>query len=99
MGSKEPTPIPKGSKRPSPPPGPPDVAANNPHYFDQEEADPTDHALKMCIHQGYVPASCLLAGMLVLGIIALGDDPCTGCNCDREKCKGRPKKQEGLING
>lgn len=63
------------------------------HYFDKEEADPNDIQLKMCIQQGYVPSTCLLAGAIVYGEVARVNDPCAGCQCDRGKCKGRPFRE------
>lgn len=62
------------------------------HYFAQEKADDDDSMLKMCISQGYVPPTCLLAGQLVWGLINESKDPCQGCTGSREKCKGRPDK-------
>ncbi|KKL05280.1 hypothetical protein LCGC14_2607630 [marine sediment metagenome] len=59
------------------------------HYFDKEKADPMDIQLKMCIRQGYVPATCLLAGAVVYSEVVRGNDPCAGCQCDRKKCEGR----------
>ena len=61
------------------------------HYFNEEQADPTDIFLKMAIEQGYVPKTCLLGGQVVMGITNEGKDPCEGCACDRIKCKGRTK--------
>ena len=61
-----------------------------PHYFDQENAD-DDFMLKMAIHQGYVPQTCLLGGQMVMGLMNEGKDPCKGCECDRLKCGGRIK--------
>lgn len=61
------------------------------HYFDQDKADEDDFQLKMAIHQGYVPTTCLLAGFVVFGVVGLGHDACAGCNGPREKCKGRVK--------
>lgn len=61
----------------------------NPHYFDKAEADPKDILLRMAKDQGYVSPNCLLNGSLVMAIINLGDDPCDGCACPREKCHGR----------
>jgi hypothetical protein len=60
-----------------------------PHYFDQDKPDPDDTLLKMSIHQGYVPETCLLNGNIVWGCVQEGKDPCEGCNCSREKCHGR----------
>lgn len=59
------------------------------HYFDEEEADPNDHLLKMAKLQGYVPRNCLLAGKVVISIINSHKDPCDGCAGPREKCGGR----------
>jgi len=59
------------------------------HYFDQEKADENDFWLLMAIEQGYVPKTCLLAGYTVMALVKRGDDPCSGCNCDRSKCHGR----------
>lgn len=61
------------------------------NYFEDEKADPNDHFLNMSIMQGYVPKTCLLNGQLVWGLISDGKDPCDGCNCYRNKCKGRVK--------
>ena len=61
------------------------------HYFNQEKADSTDIFLKMAIQQGYVPETCLLNGKLVIALNKEGRDPCKGCACDRDKCKGRMK--------
>ena len=60
-----------------------------PHYFEQDEADEDDIELIMCIEQGYVPKTCLLNGAIVFSLINGGIDPCKGCECSREKCKGR----------
>ena len=67
-----------------------------PHYFNQEIPDSDDILLKMAISQGYVPASCLLAGEIVFGLVQKGKDPCAGCNGPRGKCNGRPKNNERL---
>jgi len=61
------------------------------HYFEEEQADPNDHLLNMAKQQGYVPQTCLLAGMIVIVLVNEGKDPCFGCACDRSKCKGRRK--------
>jgi len=58
------------------------------HYFEQEEADKDDYALRIAIIQGYVPKTCLLGGQTVMGLIGAGKSPCKGCGCDRKKCKG-----------
>lgn len=63
-----------------------------PHYFVQEKADADDIFLKMAIAQGYVPATCLLGGQVVMGQMNKGKDPCEGCHCPREKCHGRSQK-------
>lgn len=50
---------------------------------------------RMMIEQGYVPETCTLpievAGPLVFFETKAGRDPCSGCNHDRDVCKGRPK--------
>lgn len=61
------------------------------HYFEEEKADPNDHFLNMSIMQGYVPKECLLNGQLVWRLVSDGKDPCEGCHCDRDKCRGRLK--------
>lgn len=61
------------------------------HYFEQESADSDDFQLKMAIHQGYVPKTCLLGGITVMSEINAARDPCAGCECDRVKCDGRSK--------
>lgn len=60
-----------------------------PHYFEQDAADSDDIKLKMLIHQGYVPATCLLGGMIVWNEVAHQRDPCAGCEGPRNKCNGR----------
>lgn len=59
------------------------------HYFEQEKADTDDHLLNMAKMQGYVPQTCLLGGDTVMGVVNIGEDPCSGCSCDRSKCNGR----------
>lgn len=48
----------------------------------------------MCIHQEYVPATCILPGQIAWGLVNKGEDPCTGCNGDRSVCKGRPRNPD-----
>ena len=62
------------------------------HYFDQEEADPGDFQLGAAKMQGYVPETCLLGGATVMYEVKRGNDPCAGCNCNRDKCNGRRGK-------
>jgi len=52
-----------------------------------------DMLLDMCKKQGYVPQTCELKGEICWGLMQQGQDPCDGCNADRLKCKGRPKKE------
>lgn len=59
------------------------------HYFDQDKPDDDDIALQLAKQQGYVPPDCLLNGHHVMALINGQKDPCRGCNCDRDKCKGR----------
>jgi hypothetical protein len=61
------------------------------HYFNQEKADSDDHLLNMAKMQGYVSQTCLLGGQTVMGLINSGENPCVGCNCDRNKCRGNVK--------
>ena len=61
------------------------------HYFDQIEADKDDMFLDMAKMQGYVPKTCLLGGQTVMGLINSGQNPCDGCECDRNKCYGNPQ--------
>lgn len=63
-----------------------------PHYFNQAAADTDDLQLRMAIHQGYVPNSCLLGGKLVMFLVDRGEDPCADCHGPRERCHGRPLK-------
>lgn len=62
-----------------------------PHYFNQKEADRDDLRLRMCKDLGYVPTTCLLNGMVVWDEVQKGNDPCSGCSCERSICNGRPK--------
>ena len=66
-----------------------------PHYFKQEHPDDDDVFLKISIKQGYVPATCLLGGQVVLGIVNQGRDPCKGCQGPRNKCHGRDEQEGG----
>jgi len=63
-----------------------------PHYFEQDEADEDDIQLKMAKGQGYVPKTCLLGGILVMGLIRETKDPCKGCEAPRNKCGGRSRE-------
>jgi hypothetical protein len=45
----------------------------------------------LCVKQGYVPDTCTMAGMMVFLLIQK-EDPCAGCNEDRNICRGRNKK-------
>ena len=60
------------------------------NYFDQDNADEDDIHLKMAKGQGYVPQTCLLSGAIVMDEVRNQKDPCAGCYCPRDKCKGRP---------
>lgn len=60
-----------------------------PHYFDDDVAPQGDIHLQMAIHQGYVPATCLLGGFVVMAEVKEGRDPCDGCGGPRERCRGR----------
>jgi hypothetical protein len=62
-----------------------------PHYFEQPAADADDMMLGMAKMQGYVPAGCLLGGVVVMAEVSAGRSPCSGCEGPREKCGGRPK--------
>ena len=63
-----------------------------PHYFEQTEADSDDMQLGMAKMQGYVPQTCLLGGMVVMGEVGKGNNPCWGCEGPREKCGGKDKR-------
>ena len=67
------------------------------HYFSQDKADSDDMLLGMAKMQGYVPATCLLGGVVVMSEVQSGKDPCSGCNCDRQKCSGRPRKEGARL--
>lgn len=60
-----------------------------PYYFNQAEPDSDDINLQMAIGQGYVPRTCLLGGMVVMGLVNKGEDACKGCAGPRERCHGR----------
>jgi len=61
------------------------------HYFGQDKADADDMQLDMAKMQFYVPQNCLLGGMVVMGEVQRGENPCNGCNGPRDKCNGKPK--------
>lgn len=63
------------------------------HYFDQPQSDPDDMLLRMAIHQGYVPNTCLLSGVVVMSETQAGRDACAGCLGPRERCKGRSRQE------
>ena len=63
-----------------------------PHYFEQDEVDKNDMALGMAKMQGYIPQTCLLGGIVVMGLVNEGKDPCKGCYGPREKCYGRKEE-------
>ena len=67
---------------------------NNPETKHSEgtEIDTKDIMLGLCIRQGYVPPTCIIDGQLVLMLTQKDGDACAGCNADRSKCGGRPKK-------
>lgn len=62
------------------------------HYFDKTEAPIEDAALWMAKHQGYVPKTCLLGGVVVMDEVNNGRNPCWGCEGPRERCHGKPKR-------
>ena len=61
------------------------------HYFEQTEADQDDVLLGMAKMQGYVPAGCLLGGMVVMDEVGKGKNPCWGCKGPRDKCGGKER--------
>lgn len=63
-----------------------------PHYFKQDEADADDMQLGMAKMQGYVPKTCLLGGLVVMGEVSAGRNPCSECEGPREKCHGKAKQ-------
>ncbi len=60
--------------------------------IDATNEKPKDTMREMCVAQGYVPPKCQLMGMVVWHLIQKGEDPCAGCNLDRNICGGRPRK-------
>jgi hypothetical protein len=64
------------------------------HYFNANEADPTDFLLGMAKMQGYVPSGCLLGGSVVMHEINDGRNPCWGCEGPRDKCGGKPRQEQ-----
>jgi len=61
------------------------------HYFDTGEVPRSDFQHAMCVQQGYIPSTCLLAGPVIWGLVNEGKDPCKGCEGDRSVCHGREK--------
>lgn len=53
-----------------------------------------DYMRELCIKQGYVPTTCALDGMLILGLVNKGENPCDGCNANRNICKGKGKSYD-----
>jgi hypothetical protein len=63
-------------------------------YASVEEANSAnDMRRQMAIQQGYVPATCILAGMVIMNEIGEHNDHCAGCYLDRAICHGRPQQQ------
>lgn len=54
-----------------------------------------DFYKKMAIQQGYVPQKCTLVGIVAMGLVNQGKDPCNGCNESRGICGGRVYDNEG----
>ena len=55
---------------------------------DADEDHPEDDAVK----QPYMLPSCQLDRQLIVILLTSKECPCDGCNMDRNKCKGTPKK-------
>lgn len=64
----------------------------SPQTPEEVAAKPKDIMRDLCIEQGYVPKGCFLTGLIIFALVNTGEDPCSGCNLNREICKGRPKK-------
>jgi hypothetical protein len=64
------------------------------HYLNDTDRAATDDLLQICIGQGYVPRTCMMAGFIVWVETRRGVDPCGGCNVPRDRCGGRPKRGE-----
>jgi len=60
-----------------------------PHYLDNPQLAESDVLLNLCKEQDYVPRTCLLAGYIAMALVRELKDPCDGCNCDRNICRGR----------
>jgi hypothetical protein len=54
-----------------------------------------DAMFEMVVQQGYVPPTCLLTGQFVMMVTQRGEDACSGCNMNRDECRGRPKLLPG----
>ena len=61
------------------------------HYFEEGVAPDTDLQLVAAKQQGYVSQGCLLAGPVVMSEVERGNDPCSGCFCERDVCGGRAR--------
>ena len=55
------------------------------------EESKKDIMRELCIKQGYVPHTCVMPGEMIFALMHK-EDPCNGCNTDRNICKGRDKK-------
>ena len=53
-----------------------------------------DYDLIGAKEHGYVPDGCYLDGFVVMFEKVAQRDPCDLCNLDRNKCGGRPKRQQ-----
>lgn len=56
-----------------------------------------DTMRELCVQQGYVPATCILDGMIIIGLINKGKSPCDGCNANRDICKRKRKSYENYT--
>jgi hypothetical protein len=53
-----------------------------------------DRMREMAVQQGYVPPACKLSGILIIYLVYRGQNPCWGCNVNREDCGGARKLSE-----
>jgi hypothetical protein len=61
-----------------------------------------DPVREVAIEQGWVPSGCLLPGGLIWALMNTAEDPCAGCNENRQTCGGRPKSyryEHGILAG
>lgn len=65
------------------------------YYWDEDPpaVDKDDKMHAQAVDLEIVPSGCLLGGSVLIQASQIGKDPCSTCECPRDKCGGRPKTE------